>query len=400
MKIKASDYVVAYLTLLSGLSISAVAVYYSVIGLTSIFAAAALPVIIMGVCLELSKLVATVWLKQNWKYAPITIKFYLFSAIIILMLITSMGIFGFLSKAHLDQNLQSGDVVDKVAFIDEKIKIQRDNIESARSALKQMDMAVDQLMARTTDDIGARRSANLRRTQQRERVQLQQDITNAQRQISLLNEERIPAAKNLRQVEAEVGPIKYIAAFFYGSTDKNILEKSVTWVIIILIVVFDPLAVILLIASQISFQKIRDYKSQILPVNPVENIVPIQDTTPVEIQKSSPVESSEQKIEEIPIATLEESEAILEKTEPEIIETPSVETVTKSPIDWSLVTPDQEYVVVDGQKMSIKAAMSLYPPTQKIPRGYVQNEEQSESNLWQNLNRSLNDTKNNTNNTP
>lgn len=252
---------IAYLALISGLTISAVAVYYSVAGLVSIFAASALSIIVMGVALEVSKLVATVWLKINWDRAPKSIKAYLISAIVILMVITSMGIFGFLSKAHLDQNLVSGDVVDKVAILDEKIKTQRDNIDAARKALRQMDEAVDQTMARSSDEKGADKAAALRRSQQRERTQLQNDISKAQAEIAKLNEEKAPIAKELRVVEAEVGPIKYIAKLIYGDNpDANILEKAVTWVIIIIVIVFDPLAVILLLASQYSFQWLREKK--------------------------------------------------------------------------------------------------------------------------------------------
>ena len=258
MKINTSDKLIAWLTLLSGLSISAVAVWYSVAGLVSIFAAAAIPIIIMGVTLEVSKLVATVWLKMNWHIAPKLIRTYLIVAITILMLITSMGIFGFLSKAHLDQAVPTGDVVDKVALIDEKIKTQRENIDAARKALKQMDESVDQTMARSADEKGADKAAALRRGQQRERGNLQNDIAKAQKEISVLNEERAPIAKELRKVEAEVGPIKYIAALLYGDNpDQNLLEKAVRWVIIIIVIVFDPLAVILLLASQYSFQWFR-----------------------------------------------------------------------------------------------------------------------------------------------
>jgi hypothetical protein len=258
MKINTSDKIVAWLTLLSGLSISAVAVYYSVAGLVSIFAAAAIPIIIMGVVLEVGKLVATVWVKLNWQRAPRLIKLYLCSAIAILMLITSMGIFGYLSKAHLDQAVPTGDVADKVALIDEKIKTQRDNIDAARKALRQMDESVDQTMSRSNDEKGADKAAALRRGQQRERAALQGDIAKAQSTIASLNEERAPIAKELRKVEAEVGPIKYIAALLYGDNpDQNLLEKAVRAVIIIIVLVFDPLAVILLLASQYSFQWFR-----------------------------------------------------------------------------------------------------------------------------------------------
>jgi hypothetical protein len=258
MKINTSDKIVAWLTLFSGLSISAVAVYYSVAGLVSIFAAAAIPIIVMGVVLEVSKLVATVWVKLNWQRAPRLIKIYLCSAIAILMLITSMGIFGYLSKAHLDQAVPTGDVADKVALIDEKIKTQRDNIDAARKALRQMDESVDQTMSRSNDEKGADKAAALRRGQQRERTALQGDIAKAQSTIAVLNEERAPIAKELRKVEAEVGPIKYIAALLYGDNpDQNLLEKAVRAVIIIIVLVFDPLAVILLLASQYSFQWFR-----------------------------------------------------------------------------------------------------------------------------------------------
>jgi hypothetical protein len=253
----------AYLALLSGLTISAVAIYYSVAGLVAIFAAAVVPIIVMGVVLEISKLVATVWLKLNWRRAPFFIRTYLLVAIMILMLITSMGIFGFLSKAHSDNSLVSGDVQSKIAVYDEKIRTEKENIEAARKALAQMDAAVDQTIARSTNEAGAGRAAQLRRQQAKERTQLQKDITDSQKRISTLNDERAPIAAEVRKVEAEVGPIKYIAAFIYGDNpDANLLEKAVTWIIIVIVSVFDPLAIILLLSSQYSFQWFRKEKEQ------------------------------------------------------------------------------------------------------------------------------------------
>lgn len=258
MKTTFNDKLIAYLALLSGLSISAVAVYYSVIGLTAIFAAATIPIIIMGITLEVSKLVATVWLKQNWTIAPVTIKGYLMAAIAILMLITSMGIFGFLSKAHLDQYAPAGDITAQIAIIDDKIKVHKDSIENAKRSLQQLDSQVDQLLGRSDTERGAERAIAVRKQQAKERDLLQKEIATAQKEISLLISERSPMAGQLRKVEAEVGPIKYIATFFYGETDQTVLEKAVAWMIIILIVVFDPLAVVLLLASQFSFQHFRD----------------------------------------------------------------------------------------------------------------------------------------------
>ena len=263
MKITLADKFIAWLTLICGLTLSTVAIYYSVAGLVSIFAAAVVPIVIMGAVLEISKLVATVWLKQNWFIAPRAIKAYLLGAIALLMFITSMGIFGYLSKAHTDQSLVSGDVTSKIALYDEKIKTEKENIDASRRALKQMDEAVDQTMSRTDSERGAERAVQIRRQQQAERARLQKDIATAQSNISKLNEERAPIAAEVRKVEAEVGPIKYIAKLIYGDNpDQNLLEKAVTWVIIMIVIVFDPLAVIMLLASQYSFQWFRNQKQE------------------------------------------------------------------------------------------------------------------------------------------
>jgi len=271
MRIHTSDKFIAWSTLVSGLTVSAVAIYYSVAGLVAIFSAAVIPIIVMGVALEISKLAGTVWLKQNWTRAPYFIRAYLLAAIAILMLITSMGIFGFLSKAHSDQSLVSGDVQSRIAVYDEKIKTAKDNIEANRKALRQMDEAVDQVMGRSSDEKGADKAVQLRRAQQKERARLQSEIAAEQKIVSAVSEERAPIAAEVRKVEAEVGPIKYIANFIYGDNpDANILEKAVTWVIIIIVVVFDPLAVILLLASQYSFQWFRKQEEETPEVEKIE----------------------------------------------------------------------------------------------------------------------------------
>jgi hypothetical protein len=273
MRIHTSDKFIAWSTLISGLTVSAVAIYYSVAGLVAIFSAAVIPIIVMGVALEISKLAGTVWLKQNWTRAPYFIRAYLLAAIAILMLITSMGIFGFLSKAHSDQSLVSGDVQSRIAIYDEKIKTAKDNIDANRKALRQMDEAVDQVMGRSQDEKGADKAVALRRGQQKERARLQSEIATEQKVISQLSEERAPIAAEVRKVEAEVGPIKYIANFIYGDNpDANILEKAVTWVIIIIVIVFDPLAVILLLASQYSFQWFRKQEEETPEIVEAESV--------------------------------------------------------------------------------------------------------------------------------
>jgi hypothetical protein len=186
-----------------------------------------------------------------------------------------MGIFGFLSKAHSDQTLVSGDVQSKIAIYDEKIKTERENIEAGRKALKQMDATIDETIARSKTDQGAVNANTMRQRQAKERAQISSDITKSQKAIATLNEERAPIAAEIRKVEAEVGPIKYIAAFVYGSNpDANILEKAVTWVIIIIVSVFDPLAVILLLASQYSFQWFRRAEEENKQVKSIDDFVP------------------------------------------------------------------------------------------------------------------------------
>lgn len=245
----------SYLVLFIAISLSTIAAWYSIIGLTAIFAAAVIPIIIMGGALEIAKVVITVWLHQYWRMCRPIMKTYLVPAVFFLMLLTSMGIFGFLSKAHLDQAVPTGDVQAKLSIVDEKIKTQKDNIEAARKALRQMDEAVDQTMARTQDEKGADKAAALRRNQARERAALQNDIGKAQTEIAKLNEIRAPIASEVRKVEAEVGPIKYIAALIYGDNpDNNLLEKAVRWVIIIIVAVFDPLAIMMVLAATESIE--------------------------------------------------------------------------------------------------------------------------------------------------
>lgn len=244
-----------YITLIVALIISAVAAYYSIVGLTSIFSAAVIPIVIMGASLEVGKIVAAVWLKLNWNRANVSYKLYLVPAVVLLMILTSMGIFGFLSQAHSDQSLVGGDVQAKIAVYDEKIRTAKDNIDTNRKALRQMDDAVDQVMARSSSEIGADKAVAIRRTQQRERARLQSEIQTEQKTIIVLNEERAPIAAEVRKVEAEVGPLKYIAAMIYGDNpDSNLLESAVRWVIILIVIVFDPLALILILAAQQSIR--------------------------------------------------------------------------------------------------------------------------------------------------
>ena len=264
----------SYITLAVALSLSVIAAYYSIAGLTAIFAAAVIPIIVMGGILEIGKVVVTLWLHEYWRQCRLLMKLYLVPAVAVLMLITSMGIFGFLSKAHSDQSLVSGDVQAKIAVYDEKIKTSQDNIDVNRKALKQLDEAVDQSMVRSTTETGADKAVAIRRSQAKERTRLLAEIATEQKTISALREERAPIAAEVRKVEAEVGPIKYIAAMVYGdNTDANALEDAVRWVIILLVIVFDPLAIMMLLAATESLKWERQRAFEKLGLAPA---VPLQ----------------------------------------------------------------------------------------------------------------------------
>lgn len=248
------------LLFVTAIVLSAIAAFYAVAGLIAIFAASAVPIAIMGGTLEVAKLVVASWLYRKWKEIPLLMKAYFTTALIVLMLLTSMGIFGYLSKAHLDQAVPTGDAVAKVSIVDEKIKIERENIANAQSLIKQMDAVVTGIIATGDREItlrdgttrmqsAAERSLQVRRSQAKDRAALIEQIEQSQNKIVSLQAESAPLRSEVRKIEAEVGPIKYIAALIYGDNPgQDLLEKAVRWVIIMIVFVFDPLAVLMLIA--------------------------------------------------------------------------------------------------------------------------------------------------------
>ena len=386
----ADKYVIPFMTLISGLSISAVAVWYSVAGLVAIFAASAVAIIIMGVALEVGKLVTAVYLHRYWSSTARWLKTYLSVAVIFLMFITSMGIFGFLSKAHIEQTSLSDEQSAQIETIDEKItrsdaKIKRwqeemdrllsgntgsetaivagdqDALKDLRATInnekdavrKDADNRIKQAQDRRDAEIAAAKplleawggeakyneevkkakdveqkesdqaranrdkkladidkkySKDLSaltkridsiRNESKSKVknidkriaELEKSIEAEQKKIDVVREDKMVFEKEYRKLEAEVGPIKYIAEFIYGDVaDKNMLEEAVRWVIIMIIFVFDPLAVGLLIASQYAFQYgrgdnyVEPGKTKIIErVEIVE--ADVDDTTPEDIEK-------------------------------------------------------------------------------------------------------------------
>ena len=271
----------AILTLVVAIAISAVAAFYSIAGLVAIFSAAAIPIIIMGVVLEIGKLVTASWLYNNWKTVPFLLKTYLTSAVVVLMVITSMGIFGFLSKAHLDQTISVGDNTVLIERLEQKIAREQRNITDAEKVIAQLDQAVQVLMDydRIRGDDGA---IAVRQSQREERTQLELIIDESQDTIDELEGQKLELSKEQIALEAEVGPIKYIAELVYEDGQSN-LDEAVRGVILLLVFVFDPLAVLLLIAANMSFSQLRPQESvQIVQDLPQESVEDDEIITEVE----------------------------------------------------------------------------------------------------------------------
>ena len=349
---------IAILTLLSALSISGVAIFYSVIGLATIFPGAFVPVIVMGGVLEVGKLITASWLYRNWKFTPFMLKTYLTTAVIILSLITSMGIFGFLSKAHLEQNLASDTLIQRIQILEDKIESEKNSILRQNAVIDRLEKSINRSTGTADGDIEVQQSiiadaneklktlltvetntvkdlndrlkvldknvsdvltankawfneeraaAELKASQKEEREQIaikiaeaqariaelkadhkieiakaqeiianmrsgsqenkgqftkeieiaEQKIFDSQGRIDLFIVEKQPLEKEMLTLEAEIGPVKYIAALAvdWGITDQVETSKAVRWVIIIIIFVFDPLAVLLLIAANQSLMR-------------------------------------------------------------------------------------------------------------------------------------------------
>ena len=308
-----------YLLFAIALSLSTVAEWYAIVGLMAIFASAPIPIAIMGGLLGAAKLVIASWLYRNWKEIPLLMKTYFTISLIILMFLTSMGIFGFLSKAHLDQAVPSGDVTARLSIVEDKIKTAKENIDVNRKALKQMDEAVDQSMGRSTDEKGAEKAVAIRRGQAKERSRIQTEIASEQILVAKLNEEAAPIRSEVRKVEAEVGPIKYIAAVIYeGDQTDDLLEKAVRFVTMLIVAVFDPLAVLLLIAANWNLKNVPkvikpedDYQLPDPPVHQpsISDFVP----QPTELVVNDPIqihiEDTVETVEEVALPeTAEEAE--------------------------------------------------------------------------------------------
>lgn len=516
------------LVLLTALTISAVAIYYSVAGLVAIFAAAAVPIMIMGGALEIAKLVTAVWLHRYWHQATWWLKSYLTVAVIVLMFITSMGIFGFLSKAHIDQTAAAGEGLAQIERIDTEIQrleaaidrteneilslensgtsqdntiqeqidreqyridsayeriqpaideqnriVERVESENTRriseiqtqiNSINQRVTALDSALAENNvrlaqSIVGVRQDGSLGpgteraiqdfRTEQRQQVdQLTarvEEITNnpsaavvaaraeiqrlrsiaeaeiadsnalisrlrsqigtvdtasvnaeieiketfisqSLQTISGLEEQRFNLESEYRKLEAEVGPIKYLAEFVYGeSADKDLLEEAVRWVIIIIIFVFDPLAVLLLVASQYTFeiQKKERSKKLLEEKNELSDRIDEQGSSPSSDDQEPGLADSRPIIEEpeadssVPGTGHEERDSELERSR-ELEELENSEEYKSAKQRWKEENPDK--TIKEFKEAYIQGRIKELPW-----EGYVQNAEQGTNSIWQRI---------------
>ena len=260
----------ALITLICAISISVVAAGYSIIGLATLFAGAKVAIIAMGSVLEIGKLVAASWLYRNWNsnLLPKTIKWYLTTSVIVLVFVTSMGIFGFLSKAHLDQVRPTTNYVVQTALMDKQIDQQQIIINRNEKVLNQLDEVMDVYIKRENVSRGLKE----RKKQKEERDFLNSEIRVAMETIATLTLEKSNIEIEQLKVEADVGPLKYIAELIYGEEAEQYFDKAVRIIIIVLIFVFDPLAVLMLVAANISFKQ-RSMHKALTKVNKEERLV-------------------------------------------------------------------------------------------------------------------------------
>lgn len=218
------------LPFLTSIALASVAAFFSIIGLAQIFPGSFWPIVIMGTILEIAKLVTVSWLYNNWKETTFLLRTYFVSAIVIIMLITSMGIFGYLSRAHIESNIVVGANSVQLQTIEQQEKIAKDRLEY--------------LLKQASDP-------------QKTSSRVDRDIRSTQAELKKLSQEKLPLLTEENKLLAEIGPIKYVAELMYEKSDPSFIDKAVRVVILFIIFVFDPLAVLLLIAANQTYRKMN-----------------------------------------------------------------------------------------------------------------------------------------------
>ena len=243
------------LTLFTALAISTVAAFYSIVGLMSIFAGATTAIAVMGVSLEVGKLICASWTFTNWKTSPVIMKSYFIFAIVILMIITSLGIFGFLSRAHITQSSPTTLLTERIERIELKVVQKNIQITRYQGRLNTIDDALQRYIELGAVSKGLRKIGEM----ENETNLLNTKIETLEKEIDDFTDEKFSMKTEINLAEVETGPIRYVASMLYDDVSERELERAVRWIIILLIFVFDPLAVVLVIAANIS---LRDYRKE------------------------------------------------------------------------------------------------------------------------------------------
>lgn len=327
------------ITLITALSIAGVAAWFSIIGLMYIFAASAMSIAIMAIVLEIGKLVTASWLYRNWDVSPLGLKLYLIPALIILMFITSLGIFGYLSRAHIESGVSVGESIASIERIDFQIAIENRNIERNESMLSQLDAAIDEFINRGF----VTRGLEQRQLQANEREAIQASMANSIQLIDKLSSDKFELETKVRAFETEIGPIKYVAALLYDNPEDHI-ETAVRYIILLLIFVFDPLAVLLLVAA--NFSIINDKKHHTESVNLNEDI----SETDHCIEETEETQTTTDEDISTPMVDIDH-EPKFHNVEPEVSETPEhfVKRLVLeygNPTEWKYI--DDKLVVDDN----------------------------------------------------
>ena len=249
--------ILTILLFISGIAVSVVGAYYSILGLAALFAGAYWAVITMGVTLEVAKLVTVSWLYRNWNLdlLPQSIRAYLLSSVLMLMFITSIGIFGFLSKAHLDTAAPNTGNRLLVKNIERQIDSEKKAITGAQKIIDQLDTALDKVIDKDAD-----KGLIERQKQTTERNRVNNIIANSSKKITDLSNQKLKYDKDQLAIDKEVGPFKYVAEILFGDADDGNLDRAVRFIIICLILVFDPLAVLMLVAVNVSIKEYQRNK--------------------------------------------------------------------------------------------------------------------------------------------
>ena len=243
------------LTLFVALAISTVAAWYSIVGLMAIFSGATQAIMIMGIVLEIGKLICASWTFTNWKSCPVIMRSYFIISVIVLMFITSLGIFGFLSRAHITQSSPTALLEERIERIELKVDQRQTQVNRYQGRLDTLDKALERYIELGAISKGLAKIGAM----DNETSILKTKIEGLENEIDGLTDEKYELKTELNLAEVEVGPIRYVAEMLYDDTSESDLEQAVRWIIILLIFVFDPLAVMLVIAANIT---LRDYRKE------------------------------------------------------------------------------------------------------------------------------------------